>query len=160
MSLRTELQNKSFRFDRTDASIIGIITLNSDGTIGGISSYNETFWMCEDTRLMFENGDHETTTVFDEVISDLSSFALIGTFLPTNKRHWHRITELAVTSAMIADLQELMFGKHGDAFDIIKCAELAAAFNSANYYSEHMLGAKPFADKFSFLTDAMRKSLS
>lgn len=156
MSLRSKLENKRFQFDRTDGSVIGAITLNPDGTIGGIDSYNERFWEIEDNQLTFKNAVRERTTVFTEVIRHEAPHSLIGTFLPGNKKHWHRLTELAVSPAMIADLKEMMFGLSGDAFDILKCAELAAGFDSANYYSEHMTRAKPFPEKFSLLTDSMQ----
>jgi SAM-dependent methyltransferase len=157
MASYSEISGNSFRFERTDGHLLGIITLNNDGTVAGINSFNEKFWAVEGDHLVLKNARREVTTRFDEVVRNEHPYDFIGTFVPDNKRRWHRISSLLAESKLVDDIRTVMFGRQGDAFDILKCAELAAAFDSANYYSTYMAQAKPYGDKFSLLTDAMNK---
>ena len=65
---RESLYGKRFRFSwKTEraSSHIGTATLRKDGTIAGISSPNETFWLVDDQgRLVFKHRDGRVSTVF------------------------------------------------------------------------------------------------
>lgn len=64
------LGGKQFRFSwqtATKSSRIGIVTLQRDGTIGGIASPNENSWEIDDQqRLVFRNRDGAVSTFFTE----------------------------------------------------------------------------------------------
>jgi|GEM_PF-1533502 len=65
------LYGRRFRFSRRvgkDSGIIGIATLNSDGTIGGHRNDNETFWLIdEEGRLVFKHRDGRVSSIFTHV---------------------------------------------------------------------------------------------
>jgi hypothetical protein len=65
------LHGKSFRFSwKTErgSSHIGTATLREDGTIAGIQSPNETFWLVDgEGRLIFKHRDGRVPTVFTQV---------------------------------------------------------------------------------------------
>ena len=62
------LAGKPFRFRwkmERDSSHIGTATLREDGTIAGIASPNETFWLIDDKgRLVFKHRDGRISTIF------------------------------------------------------------------------------------------------
>lgn len=64
------LQGKEFRFTwKTERarSHIGTATLRTDGTIAGIQSPNETFWLVDgEGRLIFKHRDGRVSTVFTQ----------------------------------------------------------------------------------------------
>jgi hypothetical protein len=62
-----------------------------------------------------------------------------------------------VSGALLSGLP-LFRREHGDSFDIIEVAFLAAALESANFYQEHMLTADTFDNNLALLSHAMEKA--
>jgi hypothetical protein len=91
------LYGKRFRFSwRTGkgSGINGIATLNSDGTISGIPSDNETFWLIdEEGRLVFKHRDGRVSSIFTHVNQRDGKWFFSGPF-QFNKAVEHLLEEV------------------------------------------------------------------
>ena len=150
-SLRHRLLGSSFRFDRLGGSRIGVITLAETGEITGINSTAEKRWDIDGGRLVFLDADNRITTIFEEKPNG----DFLGDFVPEKLKGWHILTKSAVSALLLSDIKDNLFGSHLDAYDVIKCAELAAAFDSSNYYVEKMTNCNVFYNKIDLLSAAM-----
>jgi len=102
------LRAKQFRFSwRTDkgSGFNGIAILCADGTIAGIPSPNETFWLMDgDGHLVFKHRDGRTSTVFTHAERRDGKWFLSGPF-QFNRRVQHVLEEVPTSGIVSKEIQ-------------------------------------------------------
>lgn len=82
---RESLANRRFEFSWSSAdggAVNGIATLRPDGTIEGIGSPNETYWLLDENgKLLFKHADGRVSTRYDEVRREDGLLHFTGPFL-------------------------------------------------------------------------------
>ena len=115
MNLAEELKARTFRFGRVNGTFIGVLTLESGGTLSGYKNENEAFWSVEDGKLVFRNAERLVTTVFDQIRRESCAYVLCGEFLPRGPGPWHTLTEIIEPppQSVIGELLSELYGGDG-----------------------------------------------
>ena len=112
--LRKEtLQGKQFSFSWKAGGASGhngTATLQKDGTISGIASPNETFWLIDDTRrLTFKHRDGRVSTIFTQAEQRGGKWFFSGPF-QFRQGVWHVLEEVTASSAPAPDPNDALKG--------------------------------------------------
>jgi hypothetical protein len=76
-----ELTSSEWQLGRGDGSVIGILRLLPDGSIGGYTHPNESRWQVQDGAIVFYHQDGRESTRFDAFRKDQGLWVISGPFL-------------------------------------------------------------------------------